>query len=102
MKARMPLNLVGPTIRTLRCRRRWTQADLALRLQLAGWNISRSGVAKIEARLVHVDDRELWYLGHALHATVGDLFPPRNPHKTIREAFAEVLGTELSTELVPA
>jgi transcriptional regulator with XRE-family HTH domain len=102
MKARIPLNLVGPTIRALRSRRHWTQADLALRLQLAGWNISRSGIAKIEAHRVHVDDRELWFLGHVLHATVSDLFPPRNPHKTIREALAEVLGADSADELVPA
>ncbi len=98
----MPLNFVGPTIRALRCRRRWTQADLALRLQLAGWHTTRSGIANIEARMVRVDDRDLWFLGHVLHATVSDLVLPRNPHKTIREPFAEVLGPDAADELAPA
>ena len=89
----------GPTISRLRRQRGWTQADFALHLQLAGWNISRSGVAKIEARLLQVGDCELCYLRQVLRVDVRELFPTLNPHKTIREGLAELLTKEPTGEL---
>lgn len=83
----------------MRRERGWTQADLALHLQLAGWNISRSGVAKIEAQVVHVDDHELCYLRQILRVEVRELFPALNPHKTIRDGIAELLTKEPVGEL---
>ena len=41
-------NLVGPQIQKLRAQRNWSQEQLAARLQLAGLDISRSSLAKIE------------------------------------------------------
>ena len=60
---------------------------------------SRSGVAKIEAQLVHVGDRELCYLRRVLRVGLNELFPPLNPHKTIREGLAELLHKEPVGEL---
>jgi transcriptional regulator with XRE-family HTH domain len=94
MKMLTHRNLIGPTIRSLRRQRGWTQADFALHLKTAGWNINRSGVSKIEARLVHVDDQEICYLRQVLRVEVRDLFPTLNPHKTIREGIAELLTKE--------
>ena len=100
MKILTHQNLVGPTIGRLRRKRGWSQEVFALHLQLAGLNVSRSGVAKIEAQLVQVGDRELCYLRRVLRVGVNDLFPPLNPHKTIREGLAELLHKEPVGELV--
>ena len=49
-------NLIGREIMNKRDRLGWSQSDLAVRLQLAGWDIDRSQVSKIECRLVHLSD----------------------------------------------
>ena len=92
-------NLVGPIVSRLRRKRGWSQADFAIHLQLAGWNVSRNGVAKMEAQLVHVGDRELCYLRQVLRVDLKELFPALNPHMTIREGLAELLNKELAGEL---
>jgi transcriptional regulator with XRE-family HTH domain len=99
MKILTHRNLVGPIISRLRRKRGWTQADFAVHLQLAGWNISRSGVAKMEAQLAHVGDRELCYLRQVLRVDVKELFPPLDPHKSIRQGIAELLTIEPAGEL---
>ena len=68
-------NIVGPVVRRLRRRRGWSQAKLADRLRTAGWNISRSGVAKIECRVVWVGDFELLYFIRIFGVEIGELFP---------------------------
>ena len=70
----------------------WSQSDLATKLQLAGFDISRSGVSKIEARLSYVDDKTLLYLAEVLKVQVQDLFPPRTPGNRIHD-FMEKLET---------
>ncbi len=102
MKIATHQNLVGPIISALRRKRSWTQTDLAVHLQLTGWNISRSGVAKMEAQLVHVGDRELCYLRQVFRVDVKELFPPLDPHKSIREGIAELLKKEDATQLILA
>lgn len=66
-------NLVGPRVRE--ARRRLdppiTQAELAARLQVAGFNLDRAAVAKIESRYREVDDRELVALARALCISAG-------------------------------
>lgn len=74
------LNIIGPQIRKLRCQRRWTQDRLAGALQRAGLDVSRSGVAKVEARMVRVPDHELFYYMKVLRVDFDDLFPPVDPH----------------------
>lgn len=47
------------------------------KLQIAGFDISRSGVSKIEARLSYVDDKTLLYLAEVLKVQLQELFPTR-------------------------
>ena len=47
---RVPRNLVGPVIRELREQGGLTQPMLVARLNLAGWDISRETLAKIESQ----------------------------------------------------
>lgn len=63
-----PRNIVGPRVRAARRRLtpRLTQAALAVRLQVAGFNIDRAGVAKIECGYREVTDYELVALAKAL------------------------------------
>ena len=65
---------------------------LAVKLQIAGFDISRSGVSKIEARLSYVDDKSLLYLAEVLKVAVQDLFPARPPGNRIHD-FIEKLET---------
>lgn len=68
-------NNVGPQVRRRRYALGWSQSTLATKLQIAGMDISRSGVSKIEARLRHVDDRSLMFLADALKVPISELFP---------------------------
>lgn len=74
------LNLVGPQIRKLRYKCGWSQNDLSIKLQLAGWDITRSTVAKIESRLIWVGDWQLFYFTRVLKVDLCELFPPLDPH----------------------
>jgi transcriptional regulator with XRE-family HTH domain len=76
------LNVIGPQIRKLRYRQRWSQNDLAIKLQLIGWDITRSTVAKIESRLMWVGDWQLFYFTRVFKVELQDLFPPLDPHET--------------------
>ncbi|MGE0540235.1 MAG: helix-turn-helix domain-containing protein [Dehalococcoidia bacterium] len=66
-----PRNIVGPRVREARRRitPRLTQAALAARLQVAGFNIDRAGIAKIECGYREVTDYELVALAKALAIT---------------------------------
>ena len=68
------LNIVGPQVRRFRTALHWTQADLAIKLQRAGWDISRVGVAKIELQRRRVPDVNLKHLAQALGVGLVALF----------------------------
>jgi len=85
-------NNIGPQVRRRRYALGWSQSTLATKLQIAGFDISRSGVSKIEARLSYVDDKSLLYLAEVLKVPVQNLFPPRLPGKRIY-VFMERLET---------
>ena len=68
-------NLVGPQVRRARSRLDLTQESLAAKLQLAGWDVSRASLAKIEAQLRWVADAELYLLADVLGVAMADLFP---------------------------
>jgi transcriptional regulator with XRE-family HTH domain len=70
-------NNIGPQIRRRRYALGWSQSTFAAKLQLAGLDISRSGVSKIEARLRFVDDKDLMFLAEVLKVPVQELFPRR-------------------------
>ncbi len=69
-------NIVGERVKQARLHHhpRLTQEALAARLQLEGWDIGRSGVAKIELGLREVRDTEVGKLAQALEVSVGWLF----------------------------
>ncbi len=78
-------NNIGPQVRRLRNDRGWSQSILAARLQVIGLDLDRSGVSKIEARMVFVDDRTLMYLSEVLKVEVQALFPKRAGGHGLRE-----------------
>ena len=43
----------------LRNQRGWSQEQLAAKLQIAGWDLSRNGLAKIETRIQPMRDYQL-------------------------------------------
>ncbi len=85
-------NNVGPQVRRRRYALGWSQSDFAAKLQIAGFDISRSGVSKIEERLSYVDDKALVYLAEVLKVQVQELFPQRTPGNRLYE-FMEKLET---------
>jgi transcriptional regulator with XRE-family HTH domain len=54
-----------------------SQEALSTKLQLAGWDLSRGGLSKIEAGLRRVNDAELWILATTLACPLADLFPAK-------------------------
>ncbi len=80
-------NLVGPQVRRLRIDAKLSQEALAAKLQLAGWDLSRGGLSKIEAGLRRVNDAEVWMLARVLSCALLDLFParPKGLAKVLRQ-----------------
>lgn len=90
------LNLVGPQIRKLRYQKGWSQNDLAIRLQIAGLDKDRTGVGKIESRLVHVSDYELLYLSEVLDVEIILLYPKLNPMKSAKDVIPGLMQRRVS------
>ena len=59
-------NVVGREVARIRNDRGLSQAGLARELQKSGWDISRSGVSKIEMRIREVNDWQMLLLVHVL------------------------------------
>ena len=83
-------NLIGPQVRKLRYQRGWRQKDLAAKLQIAGWDIDRGSVSKIESQLMRVGDFQILYLGKVLKVDWWQLFPAINPDLSLHD-FIETL-----------
>ncbi len=66
-------NLAGPRVREARRRLKpkLTQAELAARMQVAGFHLDRAAISKIESGYREVNDRELLGLATALGVGVG-------------------------------
>lgn len=60
------MNKIGPRVKTVREGFGFTQEQLVAKCNLIGWNISRSTLAKIEARVRRVTDFEVSFLAKAL------------------------------------
>ena len=84
-----PRNVVGPQIRVLRSRRGWSQPVLAAKCQLAGWDVSRDIIARIELRIRWVADFELMLLAQVLGVPVSNLLPRQVRWDEILPAQAE-------------
>ena len=74
-------NNIGPQVRRRRYALGWSQSMLATKLQIDGFDITRSGVSKIEARLRFVDDKDLMFLAEVLKVPIQELFPRREDGK---------------------
>ena len=85
-------NNIGPQVRRKRYALGWSQSTFAAKLQVAGLDISRGGVSKIEARLRFVDDKDLMFLAEVLKVPVQEIFPPREKAGKLSE-FMEKLET---------
>jgi transcriptional regulator with XRE-family HTH domain len=70
-------NAVGATIRKLRDAQNLTQEMLAARCGVAGFEIPRGTLAKIEAQIRGASDIELFVIARVLGVKIEDLFPPR-------------------------
>lgn len=68
-----PRNIVGPLIRELREKEGLTQSELVARLNLAGWDLSRDIIARIEAQVRWVSDFEVVKLSEAFGMECGKL-----------------------------
>ena len=60
----------------------WTQEALAREAQLAGWDLDRSTISKIEAGLRRVYDTEIWHLARLLRCPLADFYPGAETMKT--------------------
>jgi len=81
-------NVVGRQIGRIRSNRDWSQADLARKLQIAGWNISRSEVSKIEMQIREVKDWQMMVFVHVLDQPHEAFYPRLNPREKFRDALA--------------
>jgi len=63
-------NICGDRVHEARCRLRLTQSDLAAQLQVAGINIERDSVSRIEIGTRFVADYELRELAKLLKVSV--------------------------------
>ncbi len=68
-------NIVGPVIRKIRYQREMTQAMLTARCSRVGWDVSENTIAKIEAQIRCVTDKESVYLAKALGVPLQAIFP---------------------------
>ncbi len=82
-------NAAGPQIQKLRQARQWTQAELAVKLQLAGLDMDRTAVAKIEAQIRSVFDFELAVIAKVLGATMDNLTPES---KTLKRLLPNLMA----------
>lgn len=63
---------------------------LVARLNLAGWDISRESLAKIEAQIRWVADAELLCLAQSLAVPVETLLPKRKGRDALRFFFGDM------------
>lgn len=73
------MNRIGPTVRKIRESKNLSQGDLAAKINLQGWDISRGTLAKIESQCRRVTDGEVLILAKSLKVDVGILY--KSPSK---------------------
>lgn len=89
------VNLVADAVSQLRETRDWSQEELANRLQLAGWAISRSNLSKIENCTLYVPEFRLFYLAHVFDlASPVELLPAIDPRKPVHESIMRLIHNE--------
>jgi transcriptional regulator with XRE-family HTH domain len=80
-------NAVGPQIARERLKRNLTQEALATKLQLAGLDLDRISVAKIETGIRSVYDYELAVIAMLLGVSANDLLPSHDALKPLLPAL---------------
>lgn len=75
MEQDVPTNIIGKEISRLRNGLNISQEQLSAKCQRVGLDISRGTLAKIEAGVRCVSDKEALQLAQALGVGVADLFP---------------------------
>ena len=81
------LNVIGPQVRKLRMEKGWSQEYLAVKLQLAGWDMSRNAVTTLENQQRRAPDLELLVIAKVLGVKTDDLFPRDLRGKRLRELW---------------
>ena len=84
-------NVVGRAVGRLRDAHGWSQGKLAEELQIAGWDISRSEVSKIEMRIREVKDWQMMILVRVLDAPHEAFYPKLDLKKPMRDTLEEVM-----------
>jgi transcriptional regulator with XRE-family HTH domain len=87
-------NIVGTQIRRLRYNRGWSQAHLAIQLQLEGLDIAREVIAQIEGQTHCVKDKHLPYFASVFRIPLVELFPHFAPNKPIHDTMTRLLGED--------
>lgn len=72
-----PRNIVGPQVMRLRSEQNLSQAELAVACQVAGWDVSRGVIARIEGGVRWVADFEVLELAKVLKVAVPELYPTK-------------------------
>jgi transcriptional regulator with XRE-family HTH domain len=70
-------NLIGKQVSKARNLLDLSQADLAARCQLKGWDLSRDVLARIETGIRGISDKEIAIFCDVLGVPVQELLPPR-------------------------
>ena len=84
---RQPQNVIGPAVRRLRYAQELTQDTLAARCNVAGCDLSRGTLAKIEAQIRGVSEVELFALAQVLRVRMDELFPSDFARKLKRGSY---------------
>lgn len=82
-----PQNIVGPLLRAIRREKGLTQAMLAARCGVLGWDIAENTVTKIETQIRCVVDAELLCLAKALDVRPEAFFPSSEKFKSVVKAY---------------
>jgi transcriptional regulator with XRE-family HTH domain len=94
-------NVVGPQIRKLRYNKGWSQAKLAIELNLKGLEVEREFVAQIEGQTHCVKDKDLPYFAAALGVPLTDLFPKFTPGRSVHETMTILLEDRRNGHAMP-
>lgn len=70
-----PRNIVGQQVMRLRSQQCLSQQQLAVACQVAGWDVSRGVIARIEGGVRWVADFEVLELAKVLKVPVPELYP---------------------------
>lgn len=68
-------NLVGPKVKELRIQKKLTQKNLAIQLQLLGYEFNELTILRIEQQTRFVSDMELLALANFFEIDIKELYP---------------------------